>query len=116
MANRRGRDRARAINREHHRIEEQAWQIDQLRVNREDEASAAHRERLLRHAEECMGELTVEQQDVITATIMSQQSLSNWSMDRGTTYEAGRRMRMRGLEALGRCIKRKIESGREEGS
>jgi DNA-directed RNA polymerase specialized sigma24 family protein len=114
VAYRRGMDKARAIIREREKINAQAWQIEQLRIDAADEVAAAHRERLLRYAEDCMSTLTPEQRDVLEATVQRQESLSNWAATRGTTYEAGRRMRLRALAALARCVKGKAAVKRPE--
>ena len=50
------------------------------------------------------GPSTAEQRDVIEATVQRQESLSDWVAARGTSYEAGRRLRGRGIAALRRCI------------
>jgi DNA-directed RNA polymerase specialized sigma24 family protein len=114
IADRRGRDRARSIIRERERIQGNAWQIDQMLITESDEAEAAERERLFRYASECMEHLTPEQRDVIERTVQRQVSLSDWVAARGTSYEAGRRLRERGLAALRRCIDGKLDRERGE--
>ena len=104
VAYRRGMDRARFIIREREQIKNHAWELNQRRVTAADALAAAERERLLRYAEDCMGGLTVEQRDIIEATVQRQESLSDWVAARGTSYEAGRRLRGRGIAALRRCI------------
>ena len=113
VAERRGMDRGREINRDRNRIWQHAWELNELSVSQEDESAGAERERLLRRAEECMGELPESQRDVIERTVMQHQSLSDWTTARGTSYEAGRRMRIRGLQALRRCIARRLDSDLE---
>jgi DNA-directed RNA polymerase specialized sigma24 family protein len=105
-------DRGQSIIREREQIQRYAWQIDQLRIGAEDETAAAERERLFRHAADCMDTLTPDQRDVIEATVQRQQSLSDWVAARGTSYEAGRRMRARALAALRRCLDAKLEDER----
>ncbi|MDQ3756394.1 MAG: hypothetical protein M3394_00880 [Actinomycetota bacterium] len=112
IAYRRGLDRGRSIIREREQIQRHAWQIDQLRISAEDETTAAERERLFRHAEDCMDGLTSDQRDVIESTVQRQQSLSDWVAVRGTSYEAGRRMLARGLAALRRCLDAKLQQER----
>jgi len=107
VAHRRGMDRARAIIREREQIKNQAWELDQRRVTAADAAVSAERERLYRYAEDCMKGLTADQRDVIERTVQRLESLSDWVADRGTSYEAGRRLRARGIAALGRCIQAK---------
>ena len=82
----------------------------------DDAFAAAQKERLVGYAEDCMDGLTAEQRDVIEATVQRQESLSDWVAARGTSYEAGRRLRSRGIAALRRCIKAKRAADREESS
>lgn len=116
VAYRRGMDKARSIIRAREKIKRQAWQIDQLRVDAADQVAAARHERLLGYAEDCLSTLTPEQRDVVEATVQRQESLSNWAAARGTSYEAGRRMRGRALAALERCVKGKAAAERPEES
>ena len=113
VAYRRGMDRGRQINRERKQLRQHVWELNDLRVSAQDELAAADRERLLRHAEECIEELTDSQRDVIEFTVKDQKLLSDWTMARGTSYEAGRRMLTRGLQTLRRCIDRKLNNDRE---
>jgi hypothetical protein len=116
VAYRRGMDRARSIIREREQIKNQAWELDQRRVTTQEAAAAEERERVLRYAEDCMDSLTAEQREVIEATVQRQESLSDWVAARGTSYEAGRRMRGRGIAALRRCIEMKRAADRERSS
>lgn len=116
VAYRRGMDRARSIIREREQIKNQAWELDQRRVTAADALAAAARERLLHYAGPCMDSLTAEQRDVIEATVQRQESLSDWVAARGTSYEAGRRLRGRGIAALRRCIEAKRAADRRRGS
>jgi hypothetical protein len=116
VARRRGMDRARSIIREREQIKAQAWELDQRRVTAADALAAAKQERLLRYAEDCMSGLTAEQRDVIEATVQRQESLSDWVAARGTSYEAGRRLRGRGIAALRRCIEAKHAEDRKRNS
>jgi DNA-directed RNA polymerase specialized sigma24 family protein len=114
VAHRRGVDRGRVIIREREKIKDLVREVERHRVTGEDLAAAAARERRLRAAEQAMSELTAQQRDVIERTVMGQESLSDWTLERGTSYEAGRRLRARGLEALRKQIEGS-ESGRPEG-
>lgn len=116
VAYRRGMDRARSIIREREQIKNQAWELDQHRVTAADVVAAAQRERLFRYAEVCMEGLTAEQRDVIEATVQRQESLSDWVAARGTSYEAGRRLRGRGIATLRRCIEAKRADDRKRSS
>lgn len=104
VARLRGIDKGRAILREHKKIKELSPVVERHRVTEEDLAAAAAKEKRLQAAEEALGELTAEQRDVIERTVMGQESLSDWTLERGTSYEAGRRLRIRGLQALGKQI------------
>lgn len=114
VARRRGIDRGRVIVRERERIKALEREVDRHRVTGEDLAAAAAKERRFHAAELAMNKLTAEQRDVIERTVMGQESLSDWTLERGTSYEAGRRLRARGLEALRKRIE-EDESGRTEG-
>lgn len=116
VAYRRGMDKARSIIRERRQIKQQARAIHQLQIEAADEVAAAHHERLLGFAEDCMSTLTPDQRDVVEATVQRQESLSNWVTARGTTYEAGRRMRERALASLRRCVDGKAGDERGEES
>ena len=114
VAYRRGIDRGRSIRRERDRLGGPTWPDDRIEVTPEDQQAAADREQLLRRVEECMEGLTPDQREVIELTVMQQKSLSVWASERGVSYEAARRMRLRGLKALERCADRKsLDSGSE---
>jgi len=100
VARLRGIDRGRAIIRERRNIKELLPEAERHRVTDEDLAAAAAKETRLRAAEEAMDGLTADQRDVIERTVMAQETLSDWALRRGTTYEAARRLRARGLQAL----------------
>jgi DNA-directed RNA polymerase specialized sigma24 family protein len=100
VARLRGIDRGRAIVREQKKIKELSRDVERHRVTDEDLAAAAAKEKRLQAAEKAMAGLTAEQRDVIERTVMGPETLSDWTLERGTSYEAGRRLRKRGLEAL----------------
>ncbi|HXW34998.1 MAG TPA: hypothetical protein VEJ87_10510 [Acidimicrobiales bacterium] len=104
LANLRGRDRARAIHRAREDIDNSAWVIGELRVPDEDAEATVEREELASQAVECMDRLTSDQRDVIETTILRQMSLSHWASARGKSHQAAGQMRLRGLQALRRCI------------
>lgn len=114
VAYRRGMDRGRQINREKKEIRDHKWVIHDLHVSSKDELAAAETERLFRHAEACMEQLTQDQRILIEHIIMQQHSLSEWAIARGTSYEAGRRMLLRGLRTLRRCVDRNLHGDEEE--
>jgi hypothetical protein len=114
VAYRRGMDRARSVIREWEQIKGHVWELDQRRVTAADALAAAEREQRLRYAEDCLGALTAEQRDVVETTIQRLQPLSDWVAARGTSYEAGRRLRGRGVDALRRCVEAKCAAGRRK--
>jgi hypothetical protein len=114
VAYRRGMDRARSVIRERDQIKDHVWELDQHRVTSADALAAAERELRLRYAEDCLDALTAEQRDVIESTIQRQESLSDWVAARRTSYEAGRRLRGRGIDALRRCVEAKRAAERKK--
>lgn len=70
----------------------------------EDARAAAQDEKVLAVAYGCFEHLTEEQRDLIKATIMGPESLSDWALRRGKSHQAASRQRMRGIKALKRCI------------
>ena len=114
VARRRGQDRARVIIRERERVEKNAWQIAPLEVTADEVRREAELEAVYEILRDCKVSLTAEQREVIEATIERQESLSDWASNRGTSYEAGRRMRDRALKSLGRCIEAKRDTERED--
>lgn len=114
VARLRGIDKGRAIVRERKKIRELSPEVDRHRVTDEDVTAAAVKEKRLRAAQEAMAGLTPEQRDVIERTVMGPETLSDWTLERGTSYEAGRRLRKRGLEALLKEISRGSAGSRRE--
>lgn len=114
VARRRGQDRARVIIRERERVEKNAWQIAPLKVTADEERREAELEATYEMVRDCKESLTAEQREVVEATIERQEALSDWASSRGTSYEAGRRMRGRALKSLGRCIEAKRDAERED--
>lgn len=113
IANLRGRDHARAIRREREGINDSTWVIDELSVSDQEGEASARSEELARMAMECMERLTSDQRDVIEATLMEQMSLSDWANARRRTHQAASAMRLRGLQALRRCIDAKRHAAEE---
>lgn len=106
IAYHRGQDRGRKLNRERERqvVEEVSWERSDLRVSPDEEEAEADREALRQLAIECMETLTDSQRDVVEATIMGAQTLSEWGLERGVTHQAASGMRDRAVQALKRCI------------
>lgn len=111
IAYRRGQDAGRKIIREREQIS--ALMTDraataELEFHDDDEVlAAAEQEVLLGHALDCMGGLTDEQRDIVRATVMGRESLSDWALRAGKSHQASSRQRARALESLRRCIESK---------
>lgn len=100
VAYRRAIDRARVIRRERGTLDGLLPELDRVRPTDADLEEAAAREGLRQAAIDALSDLTADQREVIERTVRGQESLSNWALERGVTYEAARRMRARGLEAV----------------
>jgi hypothetical protein len=73
----------------------------------DDVLMAAEQEVLTRGALECLKGLTEEQRDVVRATIMGRETLSDWALRAGKAHQVASRQRTRALEALRRCVQAK---------
>jgi len=114
IAERRGIDKARALIRERQKVVRHHAELTPLEHDPEDEIAAARRDRMYQYAVQCMETLTGPQREAIEATVQRQESLSDWTAGRGTSYEAGRRMVVRALMTLNRCVQRKIDDESKE--
>ena len=114
IAYRRGVDRGRRLLRERRRdravgreLLDTSHQVSDL-----DEAEFAERMAIVQR---CKDHLTVEQREVISATVEGTvdgtMPLKEFAATRGTTYEACRRMLKRGIDALAKCVKAALGSG-----
>lgn len=65
------------------------------------------KEEVLGIARECLEQLPVGQAEVVRATILGQQNISDWAHDQGKSYQAADQQRNRALSALRRCIAEK---------
>lgn len=108
IAFRRGFDRGRRIARERqdaHRVAEELSLVAHGDVAVDNESD---HEAIMVIVRRCQEDLTADQKEVIDATIEGTRdgrvSLSDFAERRGTTYEACRRMRDRGMRALARCL------------
>jgi DNA-directed RNA polymerase specialized sigma24 family protein len=117
MANRiafqRGRDRGRTIVKERENIKtlvQDPALHGELEFHDEDLQVAQRREVLAQIATECLDGLTAEQRSVVAATVMEPMSLSDWALREGKSHQAASRQRTRALEALHRCVDRKLRS------
>ena len=104
VAYRRAIDRARVIRRERGTLDELLPVLHRVHPTDADLEEAAAREGLRQAAVGALSDLTADQREVIERTVRGQESLSNWALERGVTYEAARRMRARGLETLRKHI------------
>jgi DNA-directed RNA polymerase specialized sigma24 family protein len=107
IAYRRGQDTGRKIIRQREQMHSMV--IDLVitadpQFQDDDVRAAAEAEVLLSQAMECMEVLTEEQRDVVRATIMERENLSDWALRVGKTHQAASRQRTRALESLRRCV------------
>ncbi|HEX8095355.1 RNA polymerase sigma factor [Jatrophihabitans sp.] len=107
IAYRRGIDEGRRILRERQRISS----VDPLDIatTMPDKAgilAAAEEEALHQLVAKCLEFLTTDQRAVVRATVMGNQTLSDWALTAGTSHQAVSRQRSRALDALRRCVKR----------
>jgi DNA-directed RNA polymerase specialized sigma24 family protein len=110
IAYRRGQDTGRKIIREReqmHKLMIDLIVTDDPQFQDDDIRAAAAREVLIGQALDCMEGLTEEQRDVVQATIMGHESLSDWASRTGKSHQAASRQRTRALEALHRCVQSK---------
>ncbi|MGH3904183.1 MAG: RNA polymerase sigma factor [Pseudonocardiaceae bacterium] len=118
IAYRRGQDTGRKIIRLREQMHELVINLiitDDAQFQDDDVSAAAAQELLIGHALDCMEALTEEQRDVVRATIMGYESLSDWALRAGKTHQAASRQRTRALEALLRCVKSKGSPNRGGG-
>lgn len=118
IAYRRGQDTGRKIIRRREQMHNMT--IDLVRTvdpqfQDDDVRAAAEQEVLIGCALDCMEALTEEQRDVVRATIMGHETLSDWALRNGKTHQAASRQRTRALEALHRCIQSKRSLNRGGG-
>jgi DNA-directed RNA polymerase specialized sigma24 family protein len=107
MAFRRGQDQGRAAMRRREQLEEALADpafIEAAKVTEKEVALEAERERTFERAVACLDQLTGDQQDVIRATVMGRESLSDWAFRKDKTHQAASGQRDRALKALRRCI------------
>lgn len=107
IAYRRGQDRGRAAVRRREQIDralEDPAFIEATTVTEQEVALEAARERLYEQAMRCLDELTDDQADVLRATVMGDEGLSDWAFRNGKSHQAASRQRDRALKALARCI------------
>ena len=104
IAYRRGQDRARKLVRERERIKQTNWQLKVITPTPSDQEDHERRERTLDLLSDCMATLKDNQRNLIEEVVQQQVPLSDWSARRGTSYEAGRKMRIRALKKLKDCL------------
>jgi DNA-directed RNA polymerase specialized sigma24 family protein len=107
IAYRRGIDEGRKILRERQRISSlDALEIATTLPDKREILAAAEEEALHQLVARCLEFLTVDQRAVVRATVMGNQTLSDWALTAGTSHQAVSRQRSRALDALRRCVKR----------
>jgi len=73
----------------------------------EDACAAARREVLICYAMECLDLLPDEQRDVLRATVMGRETLSDWALRASKSHQAAGQQRERALRSLARCVNSK---------
>ncbi|MEO6501659.1 MAG: hypothetical protein ABIQ09_07085 [Jatrophihabitantaceae bacterium] len=107
IAYRRGIDEGRRILRERQRISSlDALEIAGTLPDKREILAAAEEEALHQMVTRCLESLTADQRAVVRATVMGNQTLSDWALTRGTSHQAVSRQRSRALDALRRCVNR----------
>jgi DNA-directed RNA polymerase specialized sigma24 family protein len=117
IAYRRGIDAGRRTLRERQRISS----VDPLDVattlpDKAEILAAAEEEALHQLVATCLEFLTKDQRAVVGATVLGNQTLTEWAVNVGTTHQAVSRQRSRALDALRRCVKRQRTAGGRETS
>jgi DNA-directed RNA polymerase specialized sigma24 family protein len=110
IAFRRGQDVGRKIIREREGMRELAVHLSVTadpQFHDEDVRLAAEQEVLIGRALECLKGLTEEQRDVVRATIMGRETLSDWALRVGKAHQVASRQRARALKALLHCVRAK---------
>jgi RNA polymerase sigma factor (sigma-70 family) len=118
IAYRRGIDEGRRILRERQRISSlDALEVATTLPDKREILAAAEEEALHQLVAKCLEFLTTDQRAVVRATVMGNQTLSEWALTVGTSHQAVSRQRSRALDALRRCVKRQgAPSGGKETS
>lgn len=113
VAYRRGQDAGRVIVRSREQIrghvQDRAIRMN-LEFTDEDVRAAAQREILIGHAMDCLDLLPDEQQDVVRATVMGRETLSNWALRVSKSHQAASQQCARALRSLARCVKFKRDA------
>jgi RNA polymerase sigma factor (sigma-70 family) len=108
IAYRRGIDEGRRILRERQRISSiDALEIATTLPDKREILAAAEEEALHQLVTTCLESLTTDQRAVVRATVMGNQTLTDWALTAGTSHQAVSRQRSRALDALRRCVKRR---------
>lgn len=81
-------------------------------VAAEEAARQVHLQRL---AMFCLDDLSPGQAEVVRATVLGDEELSDWALTQGKTYQAADQQRDRGLSALKRCVEAKLAAEEEGG-
>lgn len=114
VAYNRGRDRARALVRKRERIKDAAWQADMVMPTGTEAEDHERRDRLLDRLPGCIDSLPELQREMIEAVYVRLMPLSDWTTERGKSYESGRRLRIRALKALRTCLEAAAPGQKEE--
>jgi DNA-directed RNA polymerase specialized sigma24 family protein len=107
---RRGQDHGRAVIRSREQIRGLAADralAASIEFSDADARAAARREVLVGYAMECLDSLLDEQRDVVRATVMGRETLSDWALRAGKSHQAASRQCARALRSLARCVESK---------
>jgi DNA-directed RNA polymerase specialized sigma24 family protein len=106
IAYRRGQDRGRQVVREREQMRRMLVglaDVEDQRIAHNDVLAAIEEEALIEQAMACMKCLTNEQRDLVQATIMEGENLSDWALRQGKSHQSASRQRSRAIGALRRC-------------
>lgn len=114
----RGIDRGRRVLRE--RRDDRAVGKDLVRLSDEEsDRRQAEDAATLAIVQRCKQHLTIDQREIISATVEGTidgtMPLKEYAQQRGTSYEACRRMLNRGIAALRRCLEAALKTERSDG-
>lgn len=110
IAFRRGQDIGRKIIRDREGMRELAVHLSVTadpQFQDEDVRLAAEQEVLIGRALDCLKGLTEAQRDVVRATIMGRETLSDWALRMGKAHQVASKQRAGALKALLRCVRAK---------
>jgi DNA-directed RNA polymerase specialized sigma24 family protein len=121
IADRRGRDRGRAIIARQKKTRKLTDKLgdqlgEQFQFAELDAEAVQRRAEQLESTKECLEALPVEQRLVIEQTLLEGMNLSDWAHEHGKSHQAASAQRQRAIEAVKRCVEgKKRERDKQEG-